>query len=100
MILSHNSSKIKFLSISLVILLSFLFDGKNIDRFVILEHALPGEEHVKLPATIDRDEIDLLDGPPPPVCYFIVGGESADKFHLDPYSHELTVLNNANIVFT
>ncbi|XP_059472366.1 cadherin-23 [Neocloeon triangulifer] len=56
------------------------------------EHALPGEEHVKLPDTIDRDEIDLLDGPPPPVCYFIVGGDAAEKFHLDAYTHELTAV--------
>ncbi|XP_065338722.1 cadherin-23 isoform X2 [Cloeon dipterum] len=58
------------------------------------EHSLPGEEHARLPDTIDRDEIDLLDGPPPPVCYFIAGGESADKFHLDAYSHELTVVKD------
>ncbi|KAF4517747.1 hypothetical protein B566_EDAN002952 [Ephemera danica] len=55
------------------------------------ENVLPGMETSILPDTVDRDELDLMDGPPPPVCYFIVGGNSSDLFILDPFSHELSV---------
>lgn len=55
------------------------------------EHARPGLERRQLPDTIDRDEVDDLDDPPTMVCYFIVYGNENGHFHLDPYSHILTV---------
>lgn len=56
-----------------------------------LEHERPGSEKVKLPDTVDRDEVDDLDDPPSTVCYFIVYGNEDNIFHLEPESHILTV---------
>lgn len=55
------------------------------------EHERPGTEKVKLPDTMDRDEVDDLDDPPSIVCYFIVYGNDNDTFHLEPETHILTV---------
>lgn len=57
-----------------------------------LEHVLPGVQKVKLPDTVDRDEVDELDDPPSVVCYFIVYGNENEIFHLEPVSHILTVI--------
>ncbi|XP_073815991.1 cadherin 88C [Musca autumnalis] len=54
------------------------------------EHSDPGSERVKLPDTIDKDEVDDLDDPPSQVCYFIVKGNDEENFHLDPETHILT----------
>lgn len=56
------------------------------------EHALPGVERVKLPDTVDRDEVDELDDPPSQVCYFVVHGNAGGQFALDARSHVLTVV--------
>lgn len=56
----------------------------------ISEHADPGSERVKLPDTIDKDEVDDLDDPPSQVCYFIVKGNENEVFELDPETHILT----------
>lgn len=56
------------------------------------EHALPGVERVKLPDTVDRDEVDELDDPPSQVCYFIVYGNADGQFALDARTHVLTVV--------
>ncbi|XP_036323215.1 cadherin-23 [Rhagoletis pomonella] len=55
------------------------------------EHADPGSERVKLPDTIDKDEVDDLDDPPSSVCYFIVKGNEQGYFKLDPETHILSV---------
>lgn len=55
------------------------------------EHVPPGVEKIKLPDTVDRDEVDELDDPPSVVCYFIVYGNADEIFHLEPESHILTV---------
>jgi len=46
---------------------------------------------MKLPDTVDRDEVDELDDPPSVVCYFIVYGNEDGHFHLEPENHILTV---------
>lgn len=58
----------------------------------ISEHKAPGEEKIKLPDTVDRDEVDELDDPPSTVCYFIVYGNENGQFRLEPETHVLTVL--------
>lgn len=55
------------------------------------EHERPGTEKVKLPDTMDRDEVDDLDDPPSIVCYFIVYGNDNATFRLEPETHILTV---------
>lgn len=45
----------------------------------------------QLPSTIDRDELEF-EGPPPPICYYIVGGNEKDLFMLQPIKHEITVI--------
>ncbi|XP_077287524.1 cadherin 88C [Arctopsyche grandis] len=55
------------------------------------EHSTPGEEWVKLPPVIERDEIDILDDPTVPVCYFIIRGNHKELFDLDQDSHKLTL---------
>lgn len=56
------------------------------------EHQPAGAERIKLPDTVDRDEVDDLDDPPSQVCYFIVYGNGAGRFQLDARTHVLTVL--------
>lgn len=41
--------------------------------------------------TVDRDEVDELDDPRTPVCYFIVAGNDHGYFNIEPLSHEITV---------
>ncbi|KAH8360154.1 hypothetical protein KR093_011089 [Drosophila rubida] len=57
------------------------------------EHADPGSERIKLPDTIDKDEMDLDDPneAPSQVCYFILHGNEEGYFQLDPETHVLTV---------
>jgi len=55
------------------------------------EHSRPGVERRVLADTIDRDEVDDLDDPPTPVCYYIVGGNREGYFALEPLRHELLV---------
>lgn len=59
--------------------------------FVSPEHTRPGVERQQLVDTVDRDEVDELEDPPTPVCYFIVGGNEAEFFALEPLRHELMV---------
>ncbi|KAH8267311.1 hypothetical protein KR018_005727 [Drosophila ironensis] len=57
------------------------------------EHADPGAERIRLPDTIDKDQLDLDDPneAPSQVCYFIVGGNEEGYFRLDPEMHVLSV---------
>lgn len=55
-----------------------------------LENKAPELEVRKLPATIDRDELEF-EGPIAPVCYYIVGGNEKHLFKLNPMTHELMV---------
>ncbi|KAH8293460.1 hypothetical protein KR054_000643 [Drosophila jambulina] len=57
------------------------------------EHSDPGAERIKLPDTVDKDQLDLDDPneSPSQVCYFIVSGNEAGYFRLDPETHILTV---------
>ncbi|XP_044743020.1 cadherin-23, partial [Chrysoperla carnea] len=62
------------------------------DFFVnFTENEPAGKETRKLPDTVDRDELDILDGSQLPVCYFIVGGNELGLFRVHPFDHELTV---------
>ncbi|KAK9745916.1 Cadherin domain [Popillia japonica] len=63
-----------------------------VDEFVanFTEHKGPGFERSKLPETIDRDELEF-DGPPTPICYYLVGGNENKNFRLDKFTHELTI---------
>lgn len=65
---------------------------RNSKLILISENSFPGDEQQKLPDTIDRDEVDELDDPPSLICYYIVGGNQDDIFHLDAISHVLTVM--------
>ncbi|XP_036234309.2 cadherin-23 isoform X2 [Bactrocera oleae] len=56
------------------------------------EHADPGSERVKLPDTIDKDEVDDLDDPPSLICYFIEKGNELGYFKLHPETHILSVV--------
>ncbi|KAM8704917.1 hypothetical protein ACLKA7_009385 [Drosophila subpalustris] len=58
------------------------------------EHSDPGSERIKLPDTIDKDEMDLDDpneANSSQVCYFILQGNEEGYFRLDPETHVLTV---------
>lgn len=57
------------------------------------EHLLAGAQKVKLPDTIDKDEVSDLDDPPSMVCYYIIKGNEDRNFHLDPENHILTSEN-------
>ncbi|XP_039274949.1 cadherin-23, partial [Nilaparvata lugens] len=56
------------------------------------EHVLPGTERRQLAETIDRDEVDDLDDPPTPVCYFIVAGNEDGFFGIEPLIHQITAV--------
>jgi len=60
--------------------------------FCNTEHQPPRSERTILAETIDRDEVEDLDDPPSQVCYFIVGGNEAGHFSLEPLRHELSVV--------
>nr|CAD7259200.1 unnamed protein product [Timema shepardi] len=64
-----------------------------VDEMVIkfTEHMPTGMERRKIVDTVDRDEVDELDDPPTPVCYFIVGGNEGDFFTIEPLRHEVMV---------
>lgn len=51
------------------------------------EHSKPGDEFVILPPVIERDEVDILDDPAIPVCYFIIQGNHKGFFDLERSSH-------------
>lgn len=67
-----------------------------IDKFTInfTEGQPPGVEQWQLTDTVDqdRDEIDELDDPPSPVCYYIIYGNEKNYFSLEPLSHKVTIL--------
>jgi hypothetical protein len=63
---------------------------------IIAEHSEPGMERQKLIDTVHRDEVDDLDDPPTPVCYFIVGGNENEYFAIEPLRHEITVRLHKN----
>lgn len=64
------------------------------------EHVQPGRERRLLAETIDRDEVDELDDPRTPVCYFIVAGNDEGYFNIEPLSHEVTVSLWQNNLFS
>ncbi|XP_017844659.1 cadherin-23 [Drosophila busckii] len=59
----------------------------------VTEHADVGAERIKLPDTIDKDELDLDEQNelPHQVCFFILQGNELGYFRLDPETHVLTV---------
>nr|XP_023023050.1 cadherin-23 [Leptinotarsa decemlineata] len=63
-----------------------------VDEFFVnfTENRAPEIEMVKLPDTIDRDEFEY-DGPVGPICYYIIGGNENNLFHLNPIDHTLVV---------
>jgi hypothetical protein len=63
----------------------------SLQKCVIAEHSEPGLERRKLIDTVNRDEVDDLDDPPTPVCYFIVGGNENGYFAIEPLRHEIMV---------
>lgn len=69
---------------------------KSISR-LLSENDYPGKESIKLPDTIDRDELEF-DGPPAPICYYVVGGNQRNFFKLIPTTHQLTVPLTFNIL--
>jgi hypothetical protein len=62
-----------------------------LQKCVIAEHSEPGLERQKLIDTVNRDEVDDLDDPPTPVCYFIVGGNENEYFAIEPLRHDIMV---------
>ena len=60
-------------------------------QYATTEHSEPGSERRRLIDTVDRDEVDDLDDPPTPVCYFIVGGNEDEYFAIEPLRHEIMV---------
>lgn len=51
----------------------------------------PAEAEIKkLPDTIDRDEFEYSEHHGP-ICYFIIGGNEQNIFHLNPIDHTLVV---------
>lgn len=57
--------------------------------YIFSENKAGGIEVQKLPGTIDRDELEF-EGPPAPICYFIIGGNENNLFNVHPYNHVLT----------
>uniref|UniRef100_A0A8D8Q5N3 Cadherin-23 n=1 Tax=Cacopsylla melanoneura TaxID=428564 RepID=A0A8D8Q5N3_9HEMI len=64
-----------------------------IDEFTInfTEHQKAGSERYDL-VTVDRDDIDILEKPSLPVCYYIISGNENGFFHLEPLSHKITTM--------
>uniref|UniRef100_A0A6P7FSK3 Cadherin-23 n=1 Tax=Diabrotica virgifera virgifera TaxID=50390 RepID=A0A6P7FSK3_DIAVI len=54
------------------------------------ENVGPEMEIKKLPDTIDRDEFEY-EGPSGPVCYYIIGGNENNLFHVNPIDHTLMI---------
>lgn len=75
---------------------SFPVAAVSLQRCVIPEHSEPGQERRRLTDTVDRDEVDDLDDPPTPVCYFIVGGNEDEYFAIEPLRHEIMVSSDKN----
>lgn len=71
--------------------ISFLLFVLSLCRCVTAEHSELGLERRRLIDTVDRDEVDELDDPPTPVCYFIVGGNEDEYFAIEPLRHEIMV---------
>jgi hypothetical protein len=71
--------------------ISFLLFILSLCQHVTTEHSEPGAERRRLIDTVDRDEVDDLDDPPTPVCYFIVGGNDDENFAIEPLRHEIMV---------
>ena len=71
--------------------ISFLLFILSLCQYVTAEHSELGLECRRLIDTADRDEVDDLDDPPTPVCYFIVGGNEEECFAIEPLRHEIMV---------
>ncbi|KAL1123291.1 hypothetical protein AAG570_002377 [Ranatra chinensis] len=65
-----------------------------IDEYTVnfTEHVRPGSERRRLIETVDRDDVDEMDDPPAPVCYYIVSGNDDNLFNIEPLSHEITAV--------
>lgn len=74
-------------------------EKNNKKLYFDIESQQPSVEQWQLVDTVDqdRDEIDDLDDPPSPVCYYIVSGNDDNYFTLEPLSHKITV-NFKNIL--
>lgn len=57
----------------------------------------PGVERRQIIDTVDRDDVDYLDEPAPPVCYYIIAGNDDNNFEIEPISHQITVSLKENI---
>lgn len=68
-----------------------IFINNHIFHCFVAEHTVPGSERRLLLDTVDRDEVDDLDDPPTPVCYYIVAGNERGYFNIEPLSHLITV---------
>lgn len=69
-----------------------------IDEFTInfTEHQKAGSERYDLINTVDRDDIDILEKPSLPVCYYIISGNEEGYFHLEPLSHKITTVREVD----
>lgn len=54
------------------------------------ENSTAESEIRKLPDTVDRDEFEYSEHHGP-ICYFIIGGNDENLFHLNPIDHTLVV---------
>lgn len=58
--------------------------------FPLVENLTAEAEIMKLPDTVDRDEFEFSEHHGP-ICYFIIGGNEENRFHLNPIDHTLVV---------
>ncbi|CAB0015650.1 unnamed protein product [Nesidiocoris tenuis] len=56
------------------------------------ENMRPGVERRQIIDTVDRDDVDYLDEPAPPVCYYIIAGNEDNNFEIEPISHQITTI--------
>ncbi|BES92052.1 Cadherin domain [Nesidiocoris tenuis] len=56
------------------------------------ENMRPGVERRQIIDTVDRDDVDYLDEPAPPVCYYIIAGNDDNNFEIEPISHQITTI--------